>query len=64
MKTVIEVVVATDGSSRIETKGFTGGQCRQASEQLERALGLRTAESLTAEFHQSQSATGQLREGQ
>jgi hypothetical protein len=64
MKTVIEVVVAADGSSRIETKGFAGGQCRQASEQLERALGLRTAETLTAEFYQSQAVSANVREGQ
>lgn len=63
MKPVIEVVIDTHGSVRVQTKGFAGAACRQASAQLERALGLRTAESLTAEFHQSQSATGQLREG-
>jgi len=35
MKT-IEAVVARDGSSRVEDKGFTGEYCRQASEFLNR----------------------------
>ena len=30
MKT-IEIIVAPDGKSRVETKGFTGSECREAS---------------------------------
>lgn len=48
---VIEVIVAPDGQVRIETKGFAGSECRQASAKLEQALGLRGSEQLTAEFH-------------
>ena len=54
MKT-IEVIVARDGSSRVETNGFSGSDCRQASEFLERALGSRSIERLKAEFHQASS---------
>ena len=53
MKT-IELIVSPDGSSRVETKGFAGGQCQQASRFLEQALGLRDREQLTAEFYQRQ----------
>ncbi len=38
MKT-IELIVSPDGSSRVETKGFAGSDCQQASRFLEQALG-------------------------
>ncbi len=34
MKT-IELIVAADGSSRVETKGFAGSECQSASRFLE-----------------------------
>jgi len=49
---IIEVIVAPTGQSHVETKGFAGPTCRQASEFLEKALGQRQSEQLTAEFHQ------------
>ena len=55
MKT-IEITVGPTGETQVETKGFTGPQCREASQFVEQALGRRTAEQLTAEFHQ-QAAT-------
>ncbi len=58
MKT-IEVIVAPDGSSRVETNGFTGTNCRQASEFLEHALGSRSSERLKAEFHQANTEVQQ-----
>ena len=48
----IEIIVAPNGQTRVETKGFTGSDCRQASQFIEQALGQRTGEQLTAEFHQ------------
>lgn len=48
---VIVIVVAPNGATQLETKGFTGDACRQASQFLEQALGQRTGERLTAEFH-------------
>ena len=54
MSKIIEVVVAPDGSSKIETKGFAGATCRDASRFIEKALGQRVDEQLTAEFHQVQ----------
>jgi hypothetical protein len=51
----IEITVSPKGETKVETKGFTGAECREASRFLEQALGQRTAEQLTAEFHQSQS---------
>jgi hypothetical protein len=60
MKT-IEIIVSPQGETRLETKGFTGAECRQASRFIEEALGRRTAERLTVEFHNDQS-TGQVAE--
>lgn len=50
---VIEITVRPDGQTKVESKGFAGPECRQASEFLEKALGRRTGEQLTAEFHQA-----------
>ncbi len=54
MKT-IEIVVSPTGETNVETKGFTGSSCRDASRFIEQALGKSTGEKLTAEFHQSES---------
>jgi hypothetical protein len=55
MKT-IEILVAPNGQTQVQTKGFLGASCRDASRFLEQALGQRTDEQLTAEFHQAASA--------
>ena len=61
MKT-IEVIVAPDGTSRVETKGFVGASCQAASAFLESALGNQTAERRTAEFYQTQPTEQPLRQ--
>ena len=48
----IEIIVSPTGETSVQTKGFAGASCREASKDLERALGGRTGERLTAEFHQ------------
>ena len=50
---VIEIIVSPQGEARVQTKGFAGAGCQEASRFLEQALGQRTKEQLTAEFHQS-----------
>lgn len=52
---IIEVIVSPDGRTKVETKGFAGSSCREASRFIEQALGQRTGELLTAEFHQADS---------
>ena len=59
MKT-IEITVSPAGETKVETKGFAGPECREASKFVERALGQKTAEALTAEFHQGQSVDQHL----
>ena len=48
----IEIVIAPSGELRVATHGFSGSECREASRFLETALGQRTAETLTSEYHQ------------
>ena len=51
----IEIIVTSKGETTVTTRGFAGGECRSASQFIEEALGTRTGEQLTAEFHQTES---------
>lgn len=62
MKT-IEVIVSPQGEVSVQTKGFTGPSCREASQFIEQALGQRLGEQLAAEFHQVQPQQNSLKEG-
>ncbi len=62
MKT-IEIIVTPKGETTVTTKGFSGGQCREASKFVEQALGQRTGERLTGEFYQQAGQQQPLREG-
>ncbi|MBX3452772.1 MAG: DUF2997 domain-containing protein [Planctomycetaceae bacterium] len=59
----IEIIVSPNGQTRVETKGFVGSECRQASQFIEHALGQWTSEQLTAEFHQQASQQQTNRQG-
>ncbi len=53
MNKIIEIIVSPTGETRLETKGFTGNECKEASKFVEQALGNRQSERMTAEFHQN-----------
>ncbi len=53
MKT-IEIIITPEGKSSVQTLGFTGPSCQDASKFLEQALGQRVGERRTAEFYLSQ----------
>ena len=53
MKT-IEIIVTPDGRTTLQTLGFTGPSCQDASRFLEQALGHRIVERPTAEFYQAE----------
>jgi len=55
MTKTIEIIVSPKGEAIVTTKGFAGSSCREASKFIEQALGQRTDERLTAEFHHAQS---------
>ncbi|WP_339612935.1 DUF2997 domain-containing protein [uncultured Rubinisphaera sp.] len=64
MNRIIEIIVSPNGQTQIETKGFVGTECRNATRFLENTLGQQTDELLKAEFHQaiSQQQQAQQRE--
>ncbi len=49
----IEVLISPTGETTIQTRGFIGTACQQATKALEAALGLKQSETMTAEYHQS-----------
>jgi hypothetical protein len=59
----IEITVTPTGQTSVETKGFSGAECRQASEFIETALGQRTGERLTGEFYAHERQQQRLQEG-
>jgi hypothetical protein len=63
MKT-IEITVGPRGETTVVTRGFSGGECREASRLIEQALGTCSAEQLTAEFYQGQQAGQELKQSQ
>jgi hypothetical protein len=64
MPRIIQVIVSPRGETTVQTKGYSGGECREASNFLEQALGQRTSETMTAEFHQDQSAGQEIQQSQ
>ncbi len=56
MSRVIEVIVSTQGQTRVETKGFSGSTCREASRFIEQALGKVAGEQLTSEYYRQTEA--------
>ena len=62
MKKTIEIVISPTGETRVETKGFSGNECRDASKFVEVALGQKTSEQTTGETYQSQQVNRDLRQ--
>ena len=56
MPRIIEVTVSPNGETSLQTKGYVGGECLQASKFLEQALGVITADHKTGEFYQATAA--------
>ncbi len=62
MKT-IEITVSPKGATSIKTRGFSGGSCKDATRELERALGVAGRESLLPEFYAQTKAGEQVQQG-
>lgn len=52
MQKTIEIVIDPTGAARLQTKGFAGTACRDASRLLEQALGTVSSDTPTAEMYQ------------
>ena len=63
-KKIIRVIVGPRGETKVETRGFAGSECREASRFLEQALGQSVNEQLTAEFFQEQPAEQRIQQSQ
>ena len=60
----IQITVDPQGGVSVKTNGFTGSSCRDATRELERALGISSRETLLPEFHAHAQADAQVRQGQ
>jgi hypothetical protein len=60
---IIEITVSPGGETTVQTKGFSGSACRDASRAIEALLGQRTSEQLTSEFYQESEQHRQEQEG-
>lgn len=56
MKT-IELVIDTKGQVTLQTHGYAGSSCTDATRQLEAALGQKVQDRRTAEYYQGQQLT-------
>jgi hypothetical protein len=63
MTKTIEVIISPQGEAKIETRGFAGSSCQQASQFLEQALGTKVSEMPTAEFYQTQPQGQTIQQG-
>ncbi len=59
----IEVTVSPTGEMTVQTKGFRGSSCRDASKAIERALGIVQTDKPTAEMYQTQAVEESVRQG-
>ena len=59
----IEITVTPEGATSIKTSGFTGSSCRDATRDLERALGLAGKESLLPEYYAKTNTGEHLQQG-
>ena len=62
MKT-ITITVSPNGETTVQTKGFSGSACRDASRAIETLLGQRTSEQFTSEFFQESEQHQQEQQG-
>jgi hypothetical protein len=62
MPRIIELIVSPKGETTLQTKGFAGSDCVQASKFLEHALGVSTADRKTSEFYQTAANEQQVQQ--
>ena len=61
LKTVT-VTVDENGTAQVETDGFTGAECLEATKELERSLGLKTSDRKTSEYNK-RTTSSTLKQG-
>jgi hypothetical protein len=53
---IIEITIDSQGNTTVQTRGFAGATCRDASRLIEQALGVVQSDQPTAELYQSITA--------
>jgi hypothetical protein len=59
----IEITVSPEGATTIKTLGFTGGSCKDATRELERALGIAGNDRVLPEFYVRASTSDRVQQG-
>ena len=59
----IEITVSPEGATSIKTSGFTGSSCRDATRDLEQALGMAGREHLLSEYFAHNESHDRLQQG-
>ena len=59
----IEITVRPDGSTSIKAQGFTGSSCRDATRDMEKALGLADRQHLLPEYFVNNETHDRLQQG-
>jgi len=59
----IEITVNPEGAVSMKTTGFTGDSCRDATRELERALGMSGRERLLPEFFVRNGNSERIQQG-
>ena len=54
MSRIIEVIVSPQGELTVQTKGYLGSECLQASKFLEQTLGVATTDHKTGDYYQTE----------
>jgi hypothetical protein len=62
MRQIIEVTVSPQGETAIQTKGYIGSTCQEASKFLEQTLGVPTGDQKTTEFYATTPSQQQLQQ--
>ena len=61
--TSITIIVKPDGKTVVETTGYYGTSCKDASKFIEQALGQRQAETFKPEYYSITTNTSEQAEG-
>ncbi|MEX0774653.1 MAG: DUF2997 domain-containing protein [Phycisphaeraceae bacterium] len=60
----MEIIITPTGQTTLQTKGYWGGQCQDASRSFEHALGITESDVKTADYYrQSQQQQLEQRSG-
>lgn len=51
MSKTIQITISPKGETKIETAGFSGSSCQDATRELEKALGATVNENMTSEYY-------------